>query len=239
MFEADIKTYLDFGYPFISSTSIGGSPCPLTCLITDHHIKLGSRAFRAIPDKVALLLTRGADISIRESDGDNFLHIIMATPATHGVSLHSRELKDILMLLVTAGADVYAVNDYGVTVSQYARQNGYTPLWYNVLKTCGYDVKDVCQESYTSHGWSSSVDVSLNRRQSVRTPKLSFSEYLEIRKVNGNNFKESVDCDEDNEGWSTHEPSSFTSSEAGDESEADEVEPSECWEWSSDEEAGA
>lgn len=105
------------------------------------------------------------------------------------VTLHSDgELKDILMLLVSAGADVYAVNDLGESPSDIAWRNDHEREWREALEECGYDPDEVdLHEEEEATCWTSGIDASTIK---VQPEHLSFSEYLEIRKVMMNRFVE-------------------------------------------------
>jgi len=93
------------------------------------------------------------------------------------------ELKDILLLMITAGADVCAVNDCGITVSDVAHQFGHCQIWTDVLEACGYDVDEVRQGTDISLGWSSAVEPPRTRQPGERASKLSFADYLKQRKA--------------------------------------------------------
>lgn len=156
-------------------------------------------------DKIALLLSRGADVNQRGYSGDNCLHYLMTYNwcpfhSKHVLcrSLEPRgelcrslkrrdELRDILTLMITAGADVYAVNDYEMSVSDTANRYGHSQVWAEVLETCGYDVHKVYEGDDGGCGWSSAIDDPCQKHVAEQTFKLSFAEYLvrreEKRKV--------------------------------------------------------
>lgn len=139
-----------------------------------------------IPDKVAFVLAREADVNLRDSSGNNCLHrVLNYTSKAREKSNdpeYQAELRDILTLMITAGADVYAVNDDGKTVSDIAHGE-FAPfqIWADVLETCGYDVDEVSQGDGADYGWSSALDSSFSRYPARPTSKLSFAEYLEQR----------------------------------------------------------
>ncbi|KAH0842540.1 hypothetical protein FOPE_07696 [Fonsecaea pedrosoi] len=86
---------------------------------------------------------------------------------------HDGQLKDVLMLLVTAGADVFAVNRSGESVSDVAIKLGYSAEWKETLQECGYDVSNVLNHS-DEHD-----EVP---RQHQQRHLLTFAEYLQVRK---------------------------------------------------------
>lgn len=45
------------------------------------------------------------------------------------------------MLMVTAGADVYATSNTGESVSDFAKITGHLEEWVEVLEECGFDKK--------------------------------------------------------------------------------------------------
>ena len=93
------------------------------------------------------------------------------------------ETKDIVMLMITAGADVYAVNNAGESVSDTAHLFGHSQLWAECLEACGYDVDEVHHGTNIDVGLSSAVDPQYTSHSSERTSKLSFADYLKFRKV--------------------------------------------------------
>lgn len=93
---------------------------------------------------------------------------------------HEVELRDILTLMITAGADVYAADSFGVTVSNVAYEHGHWQVWEEVLEFCGYDAQKV-MDGHPSHGRSSAVDASNSRSATECISKLSFIDYLQMR----------------------------------------------------------
>lgn len=186
------ENLLNLGAPFISPNSTGGiASHPLLILAGGHPIYFVCRDFCEIPDKVALFLMRGANVNVRDSNGSNCLHLVMMTDLDglrktsgwHEPTYHN-ELRDILTLLITAGADVDSVDNDNVSVSDIALRYNHENLWKDVLGFCGYDVEAVCsRESDINHGWSSAVHDSYVKYSARRAPKLSFQAYLAMRKT--------------------------------------------------------
>jgi hypothetical protein len=91
------------------------------------------------------------------------------------------ELRDILTLMVTAGADIHAINEEGATVSEVAYAEGHSRIWTEVLETCGYDMDKVLQGYDADHAWTSALDTPCNKPPAEWPSKLSFAAYLEQR----------------------------------------------------------
>ena len=75
--------------------------------------------------------------------------------------------KDLLMVFLTAGADVYATNNYGKTPSEIAFINEREDEWIEALLLCGYNAAEVIADS----------DPDLkNKAHKPQTSKLTFKE---------------------------------------------------------------
>lgn len=98
------------------------------------------------PYNIKLLIDRGANLMARDPKGDTCLHLALESVR------NPRRVseKASLLFMVKAGADVYAVNDKGISVSdvaytfnkrdQYKNLGTYRgDLWDEVLTECGYD----------------------------------------------------------------------------------------------------
>lgn len=102
-------------------------------------------------------------------------------------NLSLKEPLDILMVFITAGADVYATNDVGETPSMIACDYGREEEWTEALTLCGYDPEEVLAQSDPDL-----YDCTRPRQKS----RLSFEEYCQKRKEK-NQFEE-VETDDDN-----------------------------------------
>jgi hypothetical protein len=91
------------------------------------------------------------------------------------------ELRDLLTLMITAGADIYAINEDDMTVWDIAHAEGHGEIWAEVLETCGYNADKVSQEDDAGHGWSSAIDSPCTKPPAERPSKLLFAAYLEQR----------------------------------------------------------
>jgi hypothetical protein len=104
-----------------------------------------------------------------------------------------QEFKDILMCMVTAGADVFTSNWERRTVSQFACIHGHEEIWREVLSECGYDPDTVfrLENDFWSRlplfwpGTRSKIaaeNVFSTTAPVVRPTKLSFKEYSRQRR---------------------------------------------------------
>jgi hypothetical protein len=92
--------------------------------------------------------------------------------------LAGEEVYDILMILITAGADVYAVNNNGKTVSDIAFETGYEYFWKKILEECGYDAESVFASRKEPSGHPNAQHKETSPPQRC---KLSFKEYYQRR----------------------------------------------------------
>lgn len=189
-----MKFCLDLGAPYVTPNSLGLNDyelSPLLLLAQAHRNQCrGFNGYFNISDKIALLLRRGADVSFRCPDGNTCLHTVLQygaqVPKVHCFEketarfAHSR-LEDVLILLVTAGADVCAVNDNEESVSDIAIRNNHLEVWCKVLRVCGYHICEVLHGKDLVGGYSSSVDKSPIADATPNWSKLSFADYLIMR----------------------------------------------------------
>jgi hypothetical protein len=121
-------------------------------------------------EKLLLLIERGAKPNVYDSCRNNALHIVMRYMPLLFDKRAIDEMYDILMILVTGRAYVYATNDWGETVSDVALENGYGDTWLRVLEDCGYDI---------------GIVLSYRKGPGIPRPtprsKLSFMEYCQRR----------------------------------------------------------
>ncbi|MCJ1461879.1 hypothetical protein MMC07_000478 [Pseudocyphellaria aurata] len=186
-----LKAFLDLGSPFIGPNSTGQAQAdpldtyPLLVLSVMH--RAGTAEAFETAEKIALLLARGAHVNQKDSSGNICLHVVMdySPLALQTNNLERQnELRDILMLMVTAGADICAVNDEKQTVSDIAHRFGHYQIWTEVLDTCGFGHQTLHRAHKADCGWSSAVDPAESRCRAEYTPPLSFPDYLEHRKRN-------------------------------------------------------
>jgi hypothetical protein len=93
------------------------------------------------------------------------------------------------MALITAGADVKAIDNGGMTPSDIACRFGHEEVWIQALAKCGYDPWQVFTlENESLHDYFPGMGIFLAAAPSVRPTKLSilgFSEQLEVLKDPG------------------------------------------------------
>ncbi len=129
-------------------------------------------------EKAILLLNRKVDITCRDEFGNTVLHTLLKSERCYR-RVHTTHKswwgplfeapKDLLMVFITAGADVYATNDDGETPSMIAAIYGREDEWIYSLELCGYEVEEV---------FASCIHRPTSKRQ---TSKLSFQEYCQLR----------------------------------------------------------
>ncbi|TRX90016.1 hypothetical protein FHL15_009117 [Xylaria flabelliformis] len=98
------------------------------------------------------LLDAGANITVRDDQGQSCLHRCLRHFWAPLESKWIRKHFDVMQLLVTRGADVYALDNRGQSVCevaysqkelQYGRRGSYVgDLWDAVLRSCGHDVAE-------------------------------------------------------------------------------------------------
>ncbi|KAI9743047.1 MAG: hypothetical protein M1818_003342 [Claussenomyces sp. TS43310] len=88
------------------------------------------------------------------------------------IALHLTDLLDLAIILITAGADVYAYDNDGDTPSDFAEESGMFEIWTEALSVCGYD-----SEKVFSHDPSERC----NPTSAPQTSQMSFVEYCQQR----------------------------------------------------------
>jgi hypothetical protein len=217
-----LKHVLDFGGPFISpnGTYIGEHP-PLILLARESGLQSCSTLH--IIDKAILLLNRKADISHCGVNGNTVLHSVLIWKPLHQLRTYRKAKSlgigarwmlslthplDLLMVFITAGADVYATNLHGYTPSRIANACRRTEEWIKALELCGFNSREVLAHS---------TPCTHDCRNTHQTSKLQFEEYCQQREpfpFDGLDFYESdkpinTDSedgeDDENDGWSHEE----------------------------------
>lgn len=148
-------------------------------------------------EKMAQLLKEGADVGVRDSQGNTCLHLFWNTfaskknvwishIATNDETYRDQlklMYKDQLMLMITARADVCSVNDKSMSVTNLAsRYEGGYEIWADALASCGIAVADVENYHDLSSAYSTGVDTYRRNRWEAPKSKLSFLEYLRRRR---------------------------------------------------------
>ena len=99
-----------------------------------------------------------------------------------GLQRHLSESRDILISMISAGADVCAIDDQGRSVSDAAFNSGQEVAWTKALKYCGIDINDVLAHPNSDPARSTALNPRYNKRPKSVTSKLSLVEYLKRRK---------------------------------------------------------
>lgn len=185
---------MDAGKPFITPNSTGNAELEEPPIL----ILARSASNRDdIAEKFALLIERGADPNVRDNEGDSCLHILMSSKHLPERRFAEKELPDILMVLVTGGADVFATNDCGDTVSHAALRSGYTYIWKQVLRDCGYNAEAVLSYSPI---WSAGLNDQQEEALLSQRSKLSLKDYRQHR-IQLPRFEELSDSDIEEDGY--------------------------------------
>lgn len=92
-----------------------------------------------------LLVSRGAKVNARNSmTGETCLHRLLSNPKIN---------TETLIYLIKAGADLYAQDNRGSTVSEVAYRRGHTAwIWESALTECGFDVEEFRRAFYSTLG---------------------------------------------------------------------------------------
>jgi ankyrin repeat protein len=108
-----VKAVLNKGVPFLDNVdpSTGRTK-------KNHYTPLMIAASRKRKDVVELLLSKGANVMVRRKDGTTALH----------VAADGNAPEELLKILIHAGADTYATNDYGKTPADFARHRNFTDV---------------------------------------------------------------------------------------------------------------
>jgi hypothetical protein len=212
--QAAFKLVLDLGSPFISIASpcidLTGKSTPALAILAESCGLAEGDSFNIL-GKTILLLNRGANVLCRDYFGNTVLHLVISSgrlsksrtgygSARWFISL--TQPFNLLVLFMTAGADVYATNDAGETPSMVAMEFGRIDEWTSALKMCGFDVEEVlnhpspcCKDCIPNH----------------QTPQLSFETWCEqlgdpdhdsFRHPDGSWDDGDTDSDEGRDEWS-------------------------------------
>jgi hypothetical protein len=166
---------------------------PLIAFAFDSGIAPGDSV--QIVDKAILLLKKKADISCRDYDGGTVLHTLLKSQRRHENSMPMSENrfflsltqpKQLLMVFITAGADICAINDKGETPALIAQKHGKEDEWSEALTLCGYDPEVVFVQSGSALHDPSRIPLTSklsfeqfcrNRQKHLEYKKVCFGEY--------------------------------------------------------------
>ena len=184
-----MKALIDLGERFISLESTGDKrtdgTIPLLLLVYNHSQNwVGNYQ---ISDKIALILSRGANVKAKNSRGETCLHLVFLGCCWCNREAktwqHLSDTKDIFILMISAGADVCAIDEQGRSVSDAAAQSGQQSIWTEALKYCGIDIRDVLARSRIDSAHSTALSPRYSEPPRTVTSKISLTEYLGRRKI--------------------------------------------------------
>jgi hypothetical protein len=182
-YQSALEQMINLGDPFISPKStIKPYGREIPPLIFFAFRSGGGRANEIqTVDKAIFLLKRKADISCRDYNGDTVLHALLKSLRDYerpepveekSIYLSLTQPKQLLMVFMTAGADVCAINDKGETPSTIAQKYGKEDEWTEALTLCGYDPEVVFAQSNSALHDPPRIPL---------TPKLSFEQFCQNR----------------------------------------------------------
>ena len=147
-----VEASINLGFPTLNIDLVGDEDqqrsSPLSLLAT--YYALGHLNMFQAANKFEFLLRRGANVNFANCRGNTSLHLILTlvkTTQLHlvGPGLYGEdEFISILMAMITAGADVRAVNKCGFSVLDFACHFNNVDVWIKAL-----------QHVATTHGMSS------------------------------------------------------------------------------------
>ena len=96
--------------------------------------------------------------------------------------LHLCRTWDILVLVISAGADVCAIDEEGRSILDVAVQSGLRTVWTEALKYCGIDIRDVVARPNFDLGHSTALSPQYREPPRSVTSNISLTEYLKRRR---------------------------------------------------------
>ncbi|KAL9104008.1 MAG: hypothetical protein Q9163_000986 [Psora crenata] len=213
LLHVTVEALLNLGQPFVclDSTQDANMIETIPLLLLANLYSQGTAKLYQIPDKIALFLSRGANVHLRNTERNTCAHIALSH---HGDRFDPRwqdaaHLKDIIRLMITAGADICAVNHDGLSVSDVAFRFGHQEIWREALRYCGIDLRDVLAKRTVEEGCSSAVDAQYGGAHGALRSKVTLADYLQRRKVlnpeEDRGETEYVNGSEEDEDWETED----------------------------------
>ena len=195
--KVSLKSLMNLGEPFISLETTGDhNPAETTplLLLAYYHTSPFIESVQ-IPDKIALLLNRGANVNSRNSRGETCLHLVCSGNSHHEhhclcawlaspcrFQRYLPETRDILIMMISAGADVCAMDEEDRSVSDVAIGSENLTLWTEALEYCGVDIKGVLKRRNVNSAYSTALGSQYNEPPMSVRSKISLAEYLEQRR---------------------------------------------------------
>jgi hypothetical protein len=181
-----VEALINSEYPSISLNSLGDSgwiySSPLCYLVGLFRVG-GGNFFDdyQVSEKFHFLLKRGADVNFRDWAGATCLHLILVKSHSDPNEYNEPYFVSVLMAMITAGADINAVEDCGLTISDYVCLFNHEEIWIQVLAECGYDPWEVFTLENKYLRQYPGIDVFSAAKVTTRLRKLSFEEYFSHR----------------------------------------------------------
>ena len=117
-------------------------------------------------------------------DGQTCLHILFKRT--------SKVWKtEALVLLLNSGADVHAIDYYGNSVSDTAKEEGMVDIWEDALIKCGYDPGEV-QRSRASQAASTAVEMNASNSPQKLNWRRSYAQVEELLEGEDNTSLEAL-----------------------------------------------
>ncbi|KAI9705018.1 MAG: hypothetical protein M1836_006800 [Candelina mexicana] len=155
----------DVGYDFTAVDETGFTPIMYAAYGHNHN-------------HVELLLEFGADVNVQSAYGTNVIHYTLECPQV--IPQDPDRLIATLRLLIEAGCDISATDNWGYTPSAMALRldakawRGIThrfELWTRALAECGIDIEDVLAAESEVRAQSTAIDRVLPKRDTLRRRK--------------------------------------------------------------------
>ena len=102
---------------------------------------------------IDLLVAHDADINVRDVHGQGCLHTLVSNfsfDCQYYNPEAARVMVDAASLLLRMGADIYAVDRYGFSVTEWVHYRRKGPGWEDALEAAGFDVEQVYQRDHNN-----------------------------------------------------------------------------------------
>lgn len=139
--------------------------------------------------KIKYLLSYSLNVGTRDSDGQGCLHTLLhlnrRTILERGAITHAHPtLFGVISLLIQTDADIYAVDDEGFSVTEFAHFNRMGHVWERALTRCGYDIQQVYNTDHNK-GHEYSDDIYAPDHDQPRQVRAFCSNYYKAEGVEG------------------------------------------------------
>ncbi|KAI4265469.1 MAG: hypothetical protein L6R38_009397, partial [Xanthoria sp. 2 TBL-2021] len=142
-----------------------------------------------VAQKIKYLLSYSLNVGTRDSDGQGCLHTLLhlnrRTILERGAITHAHPtLFGVISLLIQTDADIYAVDDEGFSVTEFAHFNRMGHVWERALTRCGYDIQQVYNTDHNK-GHEYSDDIYAPDHDQPRQVRAFCSNYYKAEGVEG------------------------------------------------------